>query len=108
MKKYEVLPVKLVGNSAERETEKKPLVIKSFEDTYVINGDMASGPNNLVDSNFGSSPVLHFKANDKSGCLYRRVLLKFDIFALAKDQFVRAELKLCLSGNGRLYSRVYS
>lgn len=94
MKKYEVLPVKLVVNASERETKKKPLVIKSLEDTYVINGDMASGPNNLVDSNFGSSPILHFKANDKSGCLYRRVLLKFDISSLVKEQFVRAELKL--------------
>lgn len=93
MKKYEVLPVKVIETS-DKKKEKKPLVLKSIEDTYVINGDATSGPNKLVDSNFGDSPVLHFKADDESGCLYRRVLLKFDISALANEEFIRAELKL--------------
>ena len=92
--KYEVLPVKVVGNADANAAEKKPLVLTAVEDTYVINGDAASGPNALKDSNFGSSPVLHFKSNDKSGCLYRRVLIKFDISRLANEPFVRAEMKL--------------
>ena len=94
MKKYEVLPVKVVGSAGIKEAEKKPLVVKSIEDTYVINGDAASGPNKLVDTNFGDSPILHFKANDKTGCLYRRVLLKFDISELSREPFLRAELRL--------------
>lgn len=95
MKKYEVLSVKVTDESEKY--EKRPVIVKSLQDTYVINGDAVSGPNALKDSNFGSSEILHFKADDGSGSLYRRVLLKFDISELVNEPFVRAELKMrCL------------
>ena len=72
--------------------EKADMRIPSVEDTYVINGE--SAPMGSVDSNYGNAPLLHFKGNDGSGCLHRRVLLKFDISALDDADFVRASLSL--------------
>ena len=111
MKKYEVLPVKVDLNSTEFIEEKTPLEVKSIEDTYVINGDGASGPNGLKDKNFGSSEILHFKADDKTGTLYRRILLKFDISSLVNEPFLRAEIKMtgvsCQSMNDCANAFVY-
>ena len=106
MKKYEVLPVK-----ADTEFEKKPIVLKAVEDTYVIDGDDESGANALKDSNFCSSDILHFKADGKTGKLYRRVLLKFDISSLAGENVKRISLRLYGVGaqdvNGTALANVY-
>ena len=90
MEKYKVLPVK----PDEKVIDKKPLVINSIEDSYVIDGDDASGSNQLKDCNFGTCEVLHFKGNGKQGKLYRRVFLKFDISALIGEPIKRATLRL--------------
>ena len=89
MKKYEVLPVK-----ANKDLEKLPVAIKAIEDTYVIDGDEESGANALKDSNFCNSDILHFKANTKSGMLYRRVLLKFDISSIIGEPVKKISLSL--------------
>ena len=77
--------------------EKPDMSIASFEDTYVLNGQDGK-PMSCADMNFGGSDTLHFKGNDNSGCLSRRVLLKFDISELEGRDFVRASL--CLKGIG--------
>lgn len=92
MNKYKVLPV-VVPDACENGKAKKPIVIKTTEDTYVIDGQ--TEPNSLKDSNFSDANLLHFKADAKAGLLYRRVLLKFDISNLANEDFLRAEIKLC-------------
>ncbi len=111
MKKYKVLPVRVLANDENKIVEKKPIVIKSLEDAYVINGDAVSGANKLVDSNFGNTEILHFKANDNTGCLYRRVLLKFDISKLANESFLHAEIRIfgvgCQSMTGCTPAYVY-
>ena len=106
MKKYEVLPVK-----ANAEFEKKPVVLKAVEDTYVIDGDDESGANALKDSNFCDSDILHFKANSKNGMLYRRILLKFDLAAFVSDIPVKMSLRLFGVGaqdaSGTAFANIY-
>ena len=75
MKKYQVLAV----NTDNYVPVKKPIEIKATEDVFVINGDDEKGADSLRDVNFGDSQVLEFKADSKSGKLFRRVFLKFDI-----------------------------
>ena len=89
MKKYDVLAVK-----ADGELSKKPVMLVATEDTYVIDGDDESGENALKDKNFGDSDILHFKADAKTGKLYRRVLLKFDISKLAGEAIKKVSLRL--------------
>ena len=90
MEKYKVLPVKI----DESIVEKKPLVISSIEDCYVINGDEVSGSNQLRDSNFGASEVLQFKGDSKNGKLFRKVFIKFDLSGLVGEPVKRVSLRL--------------
>ena len=86
---YKVLPVK-----PNTEFEKKPLVISSFEDVYVINGDDENGADSLRDRNFSDSEILHFKADTKNGKLCRRVLVKFDISAIELKNVKKVSFRL--------------
>jgi len=89
MKKYQILPVK-----ANDENSKKPLFLKSVEDTYVIDGDDESGANALRDKNFCDSDILHFKADPKNGKLHRKVLLKFDVSSVCDEPIKKFSLRL--------------
>ena len=106
MEKYKVLPVKTDG-----EFTKRPIVLTATEDTYVIDGDEEYGANSLKDRNFGDSDTLHFKADAKTGKLYRRVLFKFDISKLAGEAVKKISLRLFGVGaedaNGCAVANVY-
>ena len=93
MEKYKVIPV-----TVNRENEKAPVILPVMEDTYVVDGDDVSGANALKDSNFCNSDTLHLKGDAGIGLLYRRVLLKFDVSALAGITEGRALIRLHSTG----------
>lgn len=87
--KYEVMPVK-----KSPAPEKKPMILASIEDTYVIDGDDKSGSNALKDKNFGDEDLLFLKGNKNSGKLYRRTLVKFDISKLENEPVKKVVMRL--------------
>ena len=70
--------------------------INVFADTYVCNSDTAGEANVDVNTNFGSAPVLKFKARmgNTSTWSHRIILLKFDISKVKLSDFNRAILIL--------------
>lgn len=96
-------PVEVIKN------ERKDIILPACEATYVLNGTSERAFDSL-DQNFNDSEILHLKADDGSGHLCRKILLKFDLSAFAGRETTHMELVLNVVGaqsNGGTVLEVY-